>query len=420
MPGQILWLTDGHRSDLVRERVETERTFTQVVDTASRPRPKRFLALLSFNDNQVGYAALATRGSRVATGQVRIRYDSISDLRPISLSAIESRLPRRLRRHFTPNLSLDGWLPDQTWLSVLDIVSSDTENGAVVRDLQSQLAGVRRSIPSRQLQVLTEERDALGLALQVFEPRLRSALPSVHSITTPDTPFLLAMQSSRWPEDLGIDHDSNRFDGWIPSGTPWLGATTFRSGGRTLTVTNVNRTPIEHVLGVDLLYFHKDYRSFVLVQYKRMNRDERNELYYRPSGSYSHELQRMKDWDLRTRNTPDPSDLLSYRLANDAFFFKVYSNPTGAPPQEGLLPGMYFPLSYWTPLVASPDTRGPRGGVRITYENSGRHLTNTQFAYLVGGGWVGSVPERETMIREVIAQELADRHSVTVAVAREP
>lgn len=419
MPGQLLWLADDHRGDLVREKVERERTFTQVVDTTSRPRPQRFLALLSFDEDRVGHAALATRRSRVATGQVLIRYDSIRDLRPISLSAIESRLPPRLRRYFTTNVSLDGWLPDETWLAVLDIVSSDAENEAVLRDLQHQLAGVGPSIPPRQLQVLTEERDAVGLALQAFAPRLRSALPSVSSITTPDTPFLLAMRNSSWPEDRGVEHDSSRFDGWIPGGTPLAGATTFHSGGRTLTVTNVNRTPIEHVFGVDLLYFHENYRSFVFVQYKRMSRDDRNEMHYRPSGSYGSELKRMKEWDLRTRNTPDASDLLSYRLGRDAFFFKVYSNPMGAPPQAGLLQGMYFPLSYWTSLVDSPEVRGPRGGVRITYGNSGRHFTNTQFAYLVGGGWVGSVPESESLIADVITQALADRHSVTMAVARE-
>ena len=242
----------------------------------------------------------------------------------------------------------------------------------------------------------------------------------MHAITTPDTPFLLAMPSRNWPEDQGIAHDSGRFDGWLPSGTPALGATTFHRGGRTLTVANVNRTRIEHVLGVDLLYLHEDYRSFVFVQYKRMERDDRNRPYYRPSGkSYESEYQRMRDWDVRTRIQQDSDALLAYRLGNDAFFFKVYANPTDSLPQEGLLQGMYFPLSYWTSLVASPDVRGPRGGIRITYENSGRHLTNTQFADLVGSGWIGSLPQREELIRDVIAQALGASHSVTVAVARE-
>ena len=147
MPGQLLQLTDGHRSDLVRERVEAAGTFTQVVDVTSRPRPKRYLALLSFDDDRVDYAALVTRDRRVATGQLRIRYDPVRELSPMGLSAIESRLPRQLRRHFTTNLDLDGWLPEQTWLAVLDIISGDPQNAEAVRTLQDQVAGVPPPIP---------------------------------------------------------------------------------------------------------------------------------------------------------------------------------------------------------------------------------------------------------------------------------
>ena len=302
MPGEILRIRDGYRDDLVRERLEAERTFTNVVDATRASRPKRFIALLSLDEDQVTHAALATRRNRVATGQVRIRYDSVRELSPVDLSTIEYRIPSRLRRHLTASLDLDGWLPEQTWMAVLDIVNSDTENARVVRDLASQLTIGRPSIPPppRQLQVLTEERDALGLALQVFDPQLRSVVPSLNSISTPDSPFLLAMQSSNWPEDLGIAHDASRFDGWLPTGEPAIGTTTFERRGHTLMVTNVNRTPIEHVLGVDLLYFQEEYHSFVFVQYKRMKRDKNNQAHYRPAGvSYEREYQRMKDGTFR-------------------------------------------------------------------------------------------------------------------------
>ena len=198
-----------------------------------------------------------------------------------------------------------------------------------------------------------------------------------------------------------------------------LGATTFQRRGHALTVANVNRTPIERVLGVDLLYFQEEYHSFIFVQYKRMTRDKNNRVYYRPSGvSYEREYERMKKWDMRTRPHTKSPDLSSYRLGGDAFFFKIYANPIGVPAQDGLLRGMYFPLSYWTSLAASPEVRGPKGGVRITYDNAGRYFTNTQFADLVGSGWVGSSPQDEKMLANVIAQALGARHSVTLAVAQ--
>ena len=200
---------------------------------------------------------------------------------------------------------------------------------------------------------------------------------------------------------------------------PVVGATTFERGDKALTVANVNRTRIENVLGVDLLYFQEEYRAFVFVQYKRMVRDDTKPASYRPVGaSYKSEYERMLQWDRRTRATPTPSDLRSYRLGSDAFFFKLYANPIGAPTSDRLLRGMYFALSYWTSLIASPEVRGPRGGVQITYDNTGRYLTNTDFVGRVGGGWIGSSQQSEKMINDVVAQALDARHSVTLATSQ--
>ena len=126
----------------------------------------------------------------------------------------------------------------------------------------------------------------------------------------------------------------------------------------------------------------------------------------------------MLKWDGRTRATPTPFDMISYRLGSDAFFFKLYANPIGAPTSDRLLPGMYFPLSYWTSLMDSPEVRGPRGGVRITYDNAGRYLTNTDFIGLVGDAWVGTSLQSEKKINAVIEQAVDAGHSVTLAASQ--
>ena len=417
MPGQLLRLTN----DAVRERVGDGRFFTDVVDVERDSRPRRFVALLCADRHRVTHAALASRGSRVATGKVRIRYDLVEELTPVLVSAMETGISPRLRGHLVSSLEGDGWLPDATWTASLDFVRRDIRNDQVIRRLEGRLSETRPALTSRKLQVLTEERDALGLALQAFDPRLRASVlrstaPWGDPTAGPDAPFLMALRNSNLPEDLGIAHDASVFDGWIPIGVPALGATRFKRGGQALTVANVNRTGIENVLGVDLLYFQEEYHSFVFVQYKRMTREGAQPALYRPRGeSYDKEYERMLDWDRRVRPVPEPSDLPSYRLGSDAFFFKLYANPAGAPAPDELLKGMYFPLSYWTSLLASPDVLGPRGGVQITYENAGRYLTNTDFVGLVEDGWVGTSPQSEKMITEVVGQSLDAGHSVTLA-----
>lgn len=422
MAGQIFILGGDYRSEIVRGKVEAGDLFTDVVNIDRTSRPKRFLSLISVDGSRITHAAGATRSNRVATGQVRIRYEIIRELSPVLLPAIEMSVEPRFGREFASRIGRDRWLPDGTWKASLDVVRDSEGNGSAIDALEQWLSNTV-SIPQNDRQIaLTEERDALGLALQLFDNRLskralRATAPILDSRVATDPPFLVAMQNSSLPEDVGIVHDAAAFDGWIPQDIPVLGGTKFKSGDRSLTVANVNRTRIENLLGVDLLYFQEQYRSFVFVQYKRMTQNGTGPASYRPTGkSYQREYQRMQEWDELTRVGGSPSDLGSYRLINDAFFFKLYSNPQGPPPKDQLLKGMYFPLSYWNALIASPQIRGPKGGLVISYDNAGRYLNNTAFTHLVGNGWAGTSPLKEGTINRVIAEALEGRRSVTIAM----
>lgn len=421
MAGQLVILGEDPRSDLVRDKIEGGRLFSDAADVAQGSRPKRFLSLISTDGYRITHAAGTTRTSQVATGQVRLRYDIIRELSPVSLSVIDDSLDPRLGSVFGSRIDRNGWLPDRTWQATLDVVRGFGGNSSAIATLEQWLSHTV-SVPQDNRRIaLTEERDALGLALKLFDEglskRTLSTTPQVlESAIASEAPFLVAMQNSSLPEDLGIVHDAANFDGWTPQDTPTLGTTRFQRRGKSLTVTNANRTRIERVLGVDLLYFHEQYKSFVFVQYKRMTQSDPGPASYRPIGdSYEREYNNMRKWDKLTRASGPASDLESYRLINDAFFFKLYSNPQGQPPQDQLLKGMYFPLSYWNTLLASPQVRGPREGVVINYDNAGRYLNNTGFTHLVGSGWAGTAPQTERLIGQVIAEALDGRHSVTIA-----
>lgn len=424
MPGEIVRLKQTYRDEVVRRALEIRRGFTDVVDVSRPSRTRRYIALLSLDGDQITHAALATRGSRVATGKVRVRYESVQELNPVSISAIELGIAPRFRTHFQSNIGQNGWIPNRTWSATLEFIRSEARNDQVIQELESQLSQPDIEPASKRFEVLAEERDALGLALKIFDPELsaivlRSATIGGNFNSASDAPFVTVLQNTEIREDLGIAHDARAFDGWIPSDIPAIGVARFERHGKALTVANVNRTRIENVIGVDLLYFQHEFRSFVFVQYKRMSRENGGPHLYRPVGeSYESEYQRMLEWDRLMRATPTPSDVDSFRLGSDAFFFKLYSNPVGAPMSDRLLQGMYFPLSYWSSLLESPGVRGPQGGIRITYENAGRYLTNTDFIGLVGNAWVGTSPKSEKKINEVIENSLRAGHSVTLAASQ--
>jgi len=84
-------------------------------------------------------------------------------------------------------------------------------------------------------------------------------------------------------EDTMLFHDARTMPGWEEIDRHVIGATEFSNHGKTLTVMNVNRRRLNGPLGVDLLYYHHRYQSFVLVQYKRMTLDGQSGLCYRPT-----------------------------------------------------------------------------------------------------------------------------------------
>jgi hypothetical protein len=63
----------------------------------------------------------------------------------------------------------------------------------------------------------------------------------------------------------------------------------------------------------------------------------------------------------------------------------------------------------------SPQVQGERGGIKITYENVGRHFPNSFFMKLVEEGLIGSYPETSERIFAEVEQSLADNRSVTLA-----
>jgi hypothetical protein len=69
-------------------------------------------------------------------------------------------------------------------------------------------------------------------------------------------------------EDQLIDFDASIFGNWKES-SKQPARRVFYSSNRYVTIMNVNRRPLEKVMGVDLVYFHHDYRAFVMIQYKK-------------------------------------------------------------------------------------------------------------------------------------------------------
>lgn len=162
------------------------------------------------------------------------------------------------------------------------------------------------------------------------------------------------------------------------------------ASGRRLEVVNVNATPVESRLGTDMLYYHEPTKSFVFVQYKRLDPDPRS-IYV--DERLRSQLDRLEETAKLSTPPAQPSE---WGLGNDPCFVKLAYWPQSADrcPAQGLAPGMHLPVSYIRLLLDDDCARGKRAGstARILgYEQVERHLTGTQFIDLVKHGLAGTI-----------------------------
>src|SRR5207249_9096367 len=115
------------------------------------------------------------------------------------------------------------------------------------------------------------------------------------------------------------------------------------------------------------------------------------------------------------------AELSHYRLHAGFFFFKLCPAELLDPRSTEMIRGMYFPLDYWEILDKSPQILGKGGGKCITYDNSGRHFSNSEFIPLVQSGWIGSRTLTSDAITEYVNQALnADRSVMLAAKSSTP
>jgi len=373
---------------------------------------------------KVTHLGLGRRGTRAGTGLSRLNLDRVEELSaPLSVQRIINRLPKRNAASVRKRFELGGMLTDKGFTVVTETIRqlAPLANSILEKFSQAKTERIQRLSPKTKAN-LAQQKEAVLTALSIAG---LSRNP-VQEWSPPDgapVSFLEGLPSARLREDPMVVHDLMHLPGFDIIKTYPYNAAVFESEATSerLTVILANRLPLEEQTGTDLIYFNETFQSFVMVQYKAIEREDGSNgspqaVFRLPNPQLAEEITRMDALMAAIQACPANTAHDGFRLTENPFFLKLCSRLVFNPDDIGLVPGMYLPLDYWKLLTQSPGIQGPRDGLRITYENVGRHFDNSAFTTIVSKAWVGTKPAQSAVLREAIRQTLETGKAVAIAV----
>ena len=405
--------------------VAEERAFAEPVADFQHSRTAPLVCFVVNAEKKLTHIGLGRRGLRAGTDLRRLNIDRVEKLsKPLSVRLILNRLPKRnavsVRKRFK---SGGGLLTEKGFSAVIEVIRklAPQVSALLERFSQARTERIQRLSP-KAMDNLAQQKEAVLTALSIAGIDRNTVQEWTPSEQTPAS-FLDGLPSARLREDQMVFNDLQRLPGFEVVETYPYTAAVFESEATSerLTVTLANRLPLEEQTGADLIYFNETYQSFIMVQYKAMERVDRKRggslyLYRLPDAQLKKEIKRMNSVLGALKKCAPNKDISGFRLTENPFFLKLCPRLIFNPDDVGLVPGMYLPLDYWKSLENDPGIKGPGGGLRITYDNAKRYFNNTSFIMLVSKAWVGTTPSQSQVLQNVVRATLETGKALAIAI----
>jgi hypothetical protein len=356
---------------------------------------KRELAFLALNPNKTDLCAMVLmermhQGG--GTGKLKMRMSNpVFFDNPVSQAEISKKLVLRKMISSAEDLKRIIHMDWNRLIELIKVVrpscADDIDSLVAKREALRQFFG-----DDNRTKRLMEQRDALGIALDIGGLDRKEILKSVNVSTVSKANSILDLLDNQplHEQDL-LRHDQNVFGKLLTDG---MRAATFRNAnGRSVRVHVYDKKPLETVLGVDLLIYQEGYQSFLLLQYKTM---ERISATGGKSWSYLVDKQirdqitamcvadaRINEKQIETVSVKD------WRLHRTPFYFKFCETTRPESRDDALISGITLSIDHLDNFLKLPESDGENGGKRIGYGNCPRYLNNTQFLDLASSGWIG-------------------------------
>jgi hypothetical protein len=399
--------------------------FAESVSDFTQSRSTALVCFVSAEPGKITHIAKGRRGMSAGTGLRRLNLEDILLLQtPVPFESIADRAPGRVRSPLSSRLITGGLLPPKSFDAFIEAIQelAPDAKGTLNRFSAARTDYVRK-LSDRSRQALASQKEAVLTALNIAGIRREELQEWIPSPDAPPASFLDGLPKMRAQEDALIASDMQKLPGFENLGpvNAYPGAV-FESEQARLTVILANKLPLEQQTGTDLIYYNETFKSFVMVQYKAMEKDDGEGSIFRlPDTQLAAEISRMAALLASLGSLPADKEHDAFRLNLNPFFLKLCPRMIFKPDDIGLTKGMYLHLDHWKAIEASGHQSffGPKGGRRVSYGNVRRFLNNSEFVSLVANAWVGTTPSQSALLATLVRAVVENGKAVIVAVKTE-
>lgn len=364
------------------------------------------LCLMEIQENGATRCCLATATGKIAVSTFDSRL-TIKKLRPItspSLQELGCKISDvRMKRMFVERIPVEGNfanLSPKLSGHVIKTLVADQENQAALDTALAQLPKLRQA-PN----AIWAQEDAIRAAMGAFGIR-GNALPQEVALKKGASSGLSLIGAHLY-EDSVVHADFSRLPGFDAIAPDVTGRAVFQKGDERLVIYTANKLPLEKMLGVDLIYVNETRGNVVMVQYKMLEEDKKTkgDWHFRPDKQLREEIARMKIPAVQVSTT-------DYRLSRNPFFFKFVKRKI----VDGSHQSFLLSLDHLNHILAAPVAKGPRGGVRISYDAlNGTYLREADMIGFIRSGYVGTHGAETTALATIIDSVARGNKAVVLA-----
>ncbi len=410
----------GYILRLTEQRYEVfdsgDDSFAEPVKDFDHSRNIPLLCLVVSPSNAIMHIAQAKRGVRAGTDLRRLNLTKITNISEIHVNSLLEKVPNRFHHWVSERLNHGGLLAPKSFAALVDamITHSPSLKPALARYSKERGERIGR-LSGRVRKALAPQKMAVATSLDIAGFS-RESLSEWDPGESKPTSFLDGMPTARLREDPMVFNDLIKLPGHKFIRTMPYDAAVFERETARLTVIMTNRLPLEEQFGTDLIYYNETYHSFIMVQYKAMEREKNESIFRLPNAQLDKEIKRMQGLFDELKKCEQCNEKDGFRFNTNPFFLKLCSRIVLNPDDSGLIPGMYIPLDYWNLLSLDQSIRGPRGGKVINYNNVGRYFDNTEFVQIVSKAWVGTTISQSQLLEKTIRASIESGKAVAIGV----